>query len=78
MVTERIKFYADTKEQKNKFFCFKINSIMDLQPRMMYWMKKVYIRSAWYECIENDVVISNDKIDLTQLVDGGEPRFITK
>ena len=76
MITERIKFYADTDKQKNKFYCFKINSIMDLQPRLMYWMKKVYIRAAWYECIDNGIVVNNDKIDLVLLLDYNEVRFI--
>lgn len=73
---EYLKFYADTDTEKNKMFCWKINSIIDLPDRLRYWMKKVYIRSAFYECRENNVVIENRKIDLVNFVDYGETTFI--
>jgi hypothetical protein len=79
MIIERIKFYADLQSgEKNKYFCFTINSIMELEGRLKYFMKKMYIRSAWYECIENGKVISNDRIDLTHYIDNNEAIFIKK
>jgi hypothetical protein len=76
MCTERLKFYADTPQQKNKFFCFTINSMFDLEARLNYWLSKFYIRAAWYECKEDGKVISNDKIDLIAFVDYKEVKFI--
>ena len=73
---ERLKFYADTKTEKNKFFCFKINSIMDLEARLIYFFKIMNIRAAWYECLdENRRVIENSKIDLNHFVDFKEVLF---
>ena len=69
IIIERLKFYADTDKEKNKYFCFKISSILDLENRLLYWMKKVYIRSAWYECIEDGEVVSNDRIDIVNFYD---------
>jgi hypothetical protein len=67
---ERLKFYADTSKEKNKFFCWKINSIMDLESRLEYWMKRVYIRAAWYECIDTDTgEVINQRIDLVHFTD---------
>lgn len=65
MIIERIKFYADLQNgTKNKYFCFKINSIMELEKALIYFSQRVSIRAAWYECIEGDKVQSNERIDL--------------
>ena len=66
-ISERLKFYADVSEnKKNKFFCFQINSIMDIESRLKYWMSKMYIRAAYYECKINGETVENRKIDLNQ------------
>jgi hypothetical protein len=78
MITERLKFYADVSEKtKNKFFCFKINSILDLENRLKYWMSRMYIRAAWYECIEDNKVIDNRKIDLSAYTDFQTVQFLS-
>jgi hypothetical protein len=63
---ERLKFYCDTDKEKNKLMTWSINSIFDLETRIKYWMKKVVIRSAWYEVVEEGKVVSNQRIDLEQ------------
>jgi hypothetical protein len=78
---ERLKFYADTpRGEKNKYFCFKINSILDLEGRLIYWLKKgMYIRSAWYESIDEETgLIQNQKIDLVKFVDERQVLFTTE
>ena len=78
MISERLKFYADVSEKnKNKFFCFKINSILDLENRLIYWMSKMYIRAAWYECIEDNKVVDNKKIDLVTFTDYRVVKFLS-
>jgi len=73
---ERLKFYADTKTEKNKYFSWNINSIMDLESRLRYWMGRVYIRSAWYECVDKDSgEVINQRIDLSAFVDQQELIF---
>ena len=76
ITVERLKFYADTDTQKNKYFVFKINSIVDLPERLKYWSERVYIRSAYYEAIENGTVIQNEKIDLVDFTDNKNLSFI--
>lgn len=68
IVIEKLKFYCDTDKEKNKLMSWKINSIFDLEDRLKYWMKRVVIRSAWYEVTENGKVVSNQRIDLDQFV----------
>jgi len=69
---ELLNFYADTAKEKNKFFSWKINSIMDLESRLLYWSHKYYIRSAWYQCKDKGQIIENSKIDLVQFNDAHE------
>jgi hypothetical protein len=76
IVIERLKFYADTDKEKNKYFCFTINSIMDLEERLKYFAQRMYIRSAWYECIENGKTTSNQRIDMVTFTDYNEISFI--
>jgi len=70
IITEEfLKFYADTPSEQNKLFTWKINSIFDLEARLMYWRKKYYVRAAWYVVKENGVVVSSQKIDLVLHLD---------
>lgn len=70
MIIERLKFYADTPTgEKNKYCCWDISSIMDLEDRLIYFMQKGWnIRAAWYEKIDTDTgeVKENSKIDCLQ------------
>jgi hypothetical protein len=66
---ERLKFYCDTDKEKNKLMTWSINNIFDLEERIKYWMKKVTIRSAYYEVIENGKVVSNQRIDLERFTE---------
>jgi hypothetical protein len=75
IVIERLKFYADTDTVKNKHFCFTINSILDLEKRLLYWMQRVEVRAAWYECLENGKSVSNQRIDLISFIDTHEILF---
>ena len=45
-----VKFYADTRQgDKNKYFCFKIKSILELRYAIIRFYDKGFnIRSAWY------------------------------
>ena len=63
---ERLKFYCDTDTEKNKLMTWSINNIFDLEKRLLYWIKRVTIRSAWYEVVEDGKVVSNQRIDLEQ------------
>lgn len=76
IIIEFLQFYADTPNEKNKFFSWKINSIMDLPSRLAYFSQRFYIRSAFYVCKENGKVINNDKIDLVTWTDYKECKFI--
>lgn len=73
MKIERVKFYADTDKEKNKFYCWKINSILDLEDTLINFMSKGWlIRSAWYEKFDNETgeVLENTRIsDLQRIFD---------
>ena len=63
---ERLKFYCDTDKEKNKFMVWTVNNIFDLEGRLLYWMKLVTIRAAWYEVIEDGKCTQNERIDLNR------------
>ena len=72
MYKERLKFYADTPMEKNKYFCFEIVSILELKAALWRFFDKGWnIRAAWYEkiCVENGVVIENSKLNLSEQLD---------
>jgi hypothetical protein len=55
MVKERLKFYADTTQAKNQYFCWELSSILTLKEALhRFFSKGWYIRSAWYEKIDTD------------------------
>lgn len=64
MIKEYLKFYGDTKTEKNKQFSWRINSITDLPDRLKYWAKRVEIRAAWYVCVDGGETITNQRIDM--------------
>lgn len=64
---ERLKFYADTPQQSNKYFCYKISSILTLKEALWRFFDKGWnIRSAWYEKIDLNTgeVLENTKLNL--------------
>lgn len=69
----RVKFYADTpKDEKNKFFCWQVNSISDAEELLLYFLKKKFIiRAAWFENINVSTgeVVDNLKYDTVALLD---------
>lgn len=72
MYKERLKFYADTPIEKNKYFCFEIVSILELKAALWRFFDKGWnIRAAWYEkiCVENGKVIENSKLNLCEQMD---------
>ena len=65
--SERIKFYADTPIEKNKYFCFKITSILALKEALWRFFDKGWnIRSAYYERIDLSTgeIMENAKINV--------------
>jgi len=73
MIVERIKFYADTPQgQKNKFFCFTLRTIMDIEAAIFRFLRKgFYFRSCWYERINKETgeVIENTRVNMNDMVD---------
>ena len=56
MLSCYIKFYADTPAgDKNKYFCFKLKSILSLKEAVMrFYDKKFIIRSCYYHELNQD------------------------
>jgi hypothetical protein len=67
---ERLKFYADTPMEKNKYFCYKITSILELKAALWRFFDKGWnIRSAWYEKINTgDGSIENQRLNVPDLL----------
>jgi hypothetical protein len=64
---ERLKFYADTPQGRNKYFCWTLTSILMLKEALWrFFDKGWHIRSAWYEKIDcrTKEVIENTKLNL--------------
>ncbi len=52
MISDRIKFYADTpRGEVNKQFCFKTDLLTLEETIMRFIRKKFVIRAAWFEQI---------------------------
>ena len=69
MFTERLKFYADTPMAKNKYFCWKLDSILTLKEAIWRFFDKGWnIRSAWYEKINltTGEVEENTKLNIQE------------
>jgi hypothetical protein len=69
-IVERVKFYADTPMGKNKYFCFKLTSILALKEAIWRFFSKGWnIRAAWYEKINLNTgeVIENLKLKIREL-----------
>ena len=69
MYKERLKFYADTPKEKNKYFCFEIVSILELKAALWRFFDKGWnIRAAWYEKINSKtgVVFENLRLNVSE------------
>lgn len=67
---ERLKFYADTPQEKNKYFCWKITSIFELKATLWRFFDKGWnIRSAYYEKINtSDGTVENQQLNVRELL----------
>jgi hypothetical protein len=68
---ERLKFYADTPQEANKYFCYKITSVLSLKDALWRFFDKGWnIRSAWYEKIDMNTgeILENTKLNLQELL----------
>jgi hypothetical protein len=65
MMAHRIKIYADTDKEKNKFFVFIISSPSNVLPALRRLRNSgMIIRAVWYEDTKQ---CRNEKIDLWNL-----------
>jgi hypothetical protein len=71
MVTERLKFYADTDQGKNQYFCWNLSSVLSLKDALWRFFDKGWsIRSAWYEKIDTETgEAENSKLNIQALFD---------
>jgi hypothetical protein len=71
MVTERLKFYADTDKAKNQYFCWNLSSVLSLKEALWRFFDKGWsIRSAWYEKIDTETgETENSKLNIQALFD---------
>ncbi len=69
---ERLKFYADTPSERNKYFCWSLTSILNLKDALWRFFDKGWnIRSAWYEKIEQGTgkITENSRLNIRELHD---------
>lgn len=68
---ERIKFYADTDREKNKYFVWKITSILNIKDALWRFFDKGWaIRSCWYEKINEETgEVENQRINIQEQFD---------
>jgi len=69
---ERLKFYADTPQERNKYFCWKLSSLLTLKQALYRFFDKGWnIRAAWYEKIDTETgeIVENLKLNLQELLD---------
>lgn len=68
---ERLKFYADTPKEKNKYFCWDINILTLKEALWRFFDKGWNIRSAWYEKIDLSTgeIVENSKLNMQSLLE---------
>jgi hypothetical protein len=69
--SERLKFYADTPKESNKYFCWE-TSILGLKETLYRFYDKGWnIRSAWYEKIDLSTgeVMENTRLNLQPILE---------
>jgi hypothetical protein len=72
MISERLKFYADTDQEKNKYFCWNLSSILTLKEALWRFFDKGWnIRSAWYEKIdlETGEIVENTRLQINDYLE---------
>ena len=69
----RVKFYADTPMgEKNKYFCWDIDSILSAEETVLRFMaKKWVIRAVWFENINTETgeITDNLRFNMSDLLD---------
>jgi len=71
MITEKLKFYADTpRGERNKLFCWKV-SILHLEDAIFrFFARGFVIRAAWYENVNQETgQVTNERINIEELFD---------
>lgn len=71
MITERLKFYADTpRGEENKLFCWNV-SVVHLEAAIFRFFARGFeIRAAWYENTNTETgQVTNEKIPLQEYFD---------
>lgn len=67
----KLKFYADCADgSRNKLFSWSINSVIDVESRIIYFLKKGYQIKAAYFCEYSSIdghEISSKKINLENI-----------
>jgi hypothetical protein len=71
MITEKLKFYADTpRGEKNKLFCWNVSVLQLEEALYRFFARGFVIRAAWYETINTDTgVHENSRINHQQIFD---------
>lgn len=63
MTHYQLKFYADTPTAVNKLFTWSINNRHEADKRLKYFKSKGwFIRAAWLQATNNNVVIFNIRL----------------
>jgi len=71
-ILERVKFYADTPQEANKYFCWQLGSLLTLKQALHRFLDKGWnIRAAWYEKVDTETgeVVENTKLNLQEIID---------
>ncbi len=74
MMKYRLKFYADTPQAKNQFFCWDIDPLcIELKLIEFMWEKNYSIRAAWFETVNTETgEIKNERITAEALQEAFE------
>lgn len=67
---ERVKLYADTGRESNKFFCWTVSGINGVRSNL-YWHFGCgwKVRAAWYERVDGDTgeIVMNRRLDIAKM-----------
>ena len=67
--SERLKFYADTQKEKNKYFCFEVTVLSVKEAIWRFFSKGWTIRAMWYEKINLSTgeIVENSKLNIQSM-----------
>ena len=71
MITERLKFYADTPQgTKNKLFTWNVSILRVQDALFRFFARSWTIRAAWYEVYNTETgAVNNTRINTQELFD---------